>query len=66
MRIRPVPYSCSKPSNSRIKISRRLEWVRVAAAQPIDKDDIGDYIDQVPAHLLEDVYVNLAEYTGQV
>lgn len=41
-------------------------WVRVAAVQPIAKDDLGDYVGRLPAHLLEDIYFNLAEYTGQV
>ncbi|XKK40107.1 type II toxin-antitoxin system PemK/MazF family toxin [Nocardiopsis sp. ARC36] len=41
-------------------------WIRVAAAQPMAKDHIGDLVGHVPAPLLEDVYANLAEYTGQV
>ncbi|HIY40550.1 MAG TPA: type II toxin-antitoxin system PemK/MazF family toxin [Candidatus Nocardiopsis merdipullorum] len=41
-------------------------WVRVAAVQPMAKDELGDYVARLPAHLLEDVYFNFAEYTGQV
>ena len=41
-------------------------WVRVVAVQPMAKDDLGDYVGQLPANLLEDMYFNFAEYTGQV
>jgi hypothetical protein len=30
------------------------------------KEHIGDLIGHLPAHLLEDVYADFAEYTGQV
>lgn len=56
---------CVKLSQGVANVSKKC-WIRVAAAQPIAKDDIGDYVGQVPAHLLEDIYVNLAECTGQV
>ncbi|WP_047869761.1 type II toxin-antitoxin system PemK/MazF family toxin [Nocardiopsis sp. RV163] len=56
---------CVKLSQGVANVQKKC-WIRVAAAQPVAKEDIGDYVGQLPAHLLEDVYVNLAEYTGQV
>ncbi|MFL1379535.1 MULTISPECIES: hypothetical protein [unclassified Nocardiopsis] len=41
-------------------------WIRVAAVQPMAKEHIGDLIGRLPAHLLEGVHTDLAEYTGQV
>jgi mRNA-degrading endonuclease toxin of MazEF toxin-antitoxin module len=67
---------CSSQSSHRTKYCVKLNhgvanvdkkcWARVVAAQPLAKDEIGDFVGQLPADLLEDVYVNWAEYTGQV
>ncbi|WDZ88887.1 type II toxin-antitoxin system PemK/MazF family toxin [Nocardiopsis sp. HUAS JQ3] len=67
---------CSSQSSRRTKYCVKLNhgvanvdkkcWARVVAAQPLAKDEIGDFVGQLPADLLEDVYVNWAEYTGQV
>lgn len=56
---------CVKLSRGTANVRKKC-WARVAAVRPIAKEDIGGYVGQLAAHLLEDVYVNLAEYTGQV
>ncbi|RCV51861.1 type II toxin-antitoxin system PemK/MazF family toxin [Marinitenerispora sediminis] len=41
-------------------------WARVVAAQPMAKDEVGDFVGHLPADMLEEIYLNWAEYTGQV
>ena len=70
--VAPCSSQFTLKTRYRVKLNQGVANVQkecrgpVAAVQPIAKNDLGDPVGQLPAHLLEDIYVNFAEYTGQV
>lgn len=56
---------CVKLNHGVANVEKKC-WARVVSAQPIAKDELGDYVGSLPANLLADIYVNLAAYMGEL